>query len=160
MSPKITDDIPYAEAVEALASLIKSAEDALMSLDESAVTQRGEDGRWSPQERLGHLMDFAANFHQQVVRAMLADILAFPDFDAGEWVRAQNYQDASWKEVRIMWTRLNHHVLRLLENFPEEKYSMPCLIGNKKPVTFEKLANLYLRHLRRHLRIIVGEETV
>ena len=63
--------------------------------DEQSGVPRSE-GKWSPREIIGHLIDSAANNHQRFVRAQFTDDLVFAGYEQENWVRVQNYQGERW----------------------------------------------------------------
>ena len=106
---------------------------------------------WNRKELLGHLIDSAANNHQRIVRAQLADALVFPGYEQDNWVAAQRYRNRSWSELVDIWVAFNAQVANAIESVPAEKLSTRCVIGTGDPVTLEFLMQDYLRHLRHHL---------
>ena len=106
---------------------------------------------WNRKEILGHLIDSAANNHQRIVRAQLADALVFPGYEQDSWVAAQRYRNRSWSELVDIWVAFNAQVANAIESVPARKLSTRCVIGNGDPVTLEFLMQDYVRHLRHHL---------
>ena len=106
---------------------------------------------WNRKELLGHLIDSAANNHQRIVRAQLADALVFPGYEQDNWVAAQRYRTRAWSELVDVWIAFNTQVASAIESVPETKLVTRCVINAGEPVTLEFLMNDYLRHLRHHL---------
>jgi len=146
------------ETSDALADLVERSAPRLRAIAEGNAAERPEGDYWSPKERLGHLIDAAANHHQHLVRAMLDELLSFPAYDHGAWVEVQKFQDAPWVELVEWWLLLNRHLIRIMRTVPEEKMGLPCLIGRSKPVTFEKLNADYFKLVRRHISQLVPDE--
>jgi hypothetical protein len=55
--------------------------------------------RWSQKEKLGHLIDSAANNHQRIVRVQLEQQPAMPGYEQGKWVELHSYQHRDWPEL-------------------------------------------------------------
>jgi len=87
------------EIIDALADLIERSAPRFRAIDEDSAAQRPEGDYWSPKERVGHLIDAAANHHQHLVRALLDELLSFPAYDHSAWVEAQHFQAEPWNEL-------------------------------------------------------------
>jgi hypothetical protein len=107
--------------------------------------------KWNRKELLGHLIDSAANNHQRIVRAQLADALVFPGYEQDSWVAAQRYRGRPWSELVDVWIAFNTQVASAIESVPAGKHATRCVIDAGEPVTLEFLMRDYLRHLRHHL---------
>src|SRR6267143_1674947 len=77
-------------------------------------------GKWTPIEIIGHLIDSASNNHQRFVRSQFSDDLIFAGYEQEGWVRVQNYQSESWPELVQLWRLYNQHILHLMSLVPEE----------------------------------------
>lgn len=136
---------------------ITDAERRLLQLDESEVQRRAADGAWSRKEMLGHLIDSASNNHQRFVRAQFGSEITFPDYAQSEWVRIQNYQNEPWVSLVRFWVHYNRHLLHIISAIPGEKLKGHYFIGEEEPVTLEELIRDYVKHLKHHLRSILGQ---
>jgi hypothetical protein len=130
-----------------------------ISADES---RKSADGKWSPKQILGHLIDSAANNHQRFVRGQFTDTLEFPGYDQEEWVSAQHYNDESWPAIIELWRAYNMHLLHVVSVIPQhvltqqkDKHSLDRIAFNSveggAPTTLEYLIRDYLDHLKHHL---------
>jgi hypothetical protein len=126
------------------------------------------EGKWSPKEILGHLIDSASNNHQRFVRAQFTDELIFAGYEQEGWVRVQNYQGESWPELVQLWKLYNQHILHLVSLIPEEtrtklrsKHNLHQIasdtINENEPVTLDFFIRDYLDHMKKHLGQILGE---
>jgi len=113
---------------------------------------------WSKKEILGHLIDSAANNHQRFVRAVNKVAAQFPTYDQNEWVRIQRHNERPWPSLVALWSAYNNHLSHVIECIPEDAESSPCNIGKEDPVPLYLVINDYLRHLRHHLKDILGEQ--
>src|SRR4051812_3645052 len=68
------------------------------------------EGKWSPKEIIGHLIDSASNNHQRFVRAQFTDDLVFPGYEQESWVRAQKYSEEPWPLLVVLWRSFNLHL--------------------------------------------------
>ncbi|MGH9504354.1 MAG: DinB family protein [Terriglobales bacterium] len=88
---------------------------------------------WSPKQELGHLLDSAANNHQQIVRAQLEDQPALPGYDGERWVELHDYQGRDWNELISLWKALNTQLLAAARAVPDSAWSRTCTIADSKP---------------------------
>ncbi len=99
-------------------------------------------GKWSPKEIIGHLIDSASNNHQ-------------------------NYQRESWPDLVQLWRLYNQHILHLISLVPEEtrtklryQHNLHQIasdtLSETEPVTLEWFMRDYVDHLKKHLKQILG----
>jgi len=139
----------------------------LLALSEADSARRPAPGKWSPREVIGHLIDSASHNHQRFVRAQFEDDLVFPGYNQDEWVRVQQYHEARWEDLVMLWRVYNLHLVRLMAATPVSVRTRPRTRHNLdeiawRPVVREEAATLdyfmgdYVDHLNHHLRQILG----
>jgi hypothetical protein len=143
-------------ALKELDSLLAMAVPRLLALPETECSSRPAPDKWSRKEILGHLIDSASNNHQRFVRAQLSSEIRLPEYEQEDWVRTQLYQTESWENLVQLWKSFNLHLLHLGAEIPGDRLSSMCFIGTNEPVTLEFLFVDYVRHLKHHLRQILG----
>jgi len=148
-----------------LVNTIDAVESRLLAAGDGETAVRPAAGKWSPREVIGHLIDSASNNHQRFVRAMFQDDLVFAGYTQDDWVSAQRYQEASWKELVTLWAGFNRHLFRVMAAVPEEVRLKPRLPHNldvlachpvpaDRPATLDYFMNDYVWHLHHHLKQI------
>jgi hypothetical protein len=126
------------------------------------------EGKWSPKEIIGHLIDSASNNHQRFVRAQFSDDLVFAGYEQEGWVRVQNYQGEPWPELIQLWKLYNQHILHVMSLIPEEtrrklryKHNLHQIasdsLSESEPVTLEWFMRDYVDHMKKHLGQILGQ---
>jgi hypothetical protein len=139
-------------------------------LQEISAEQSGiprAEGKWSPREIIGHLIDSASNNHQRFVRAQFTDDLVFAGYEQEGWVRSQNYQGEDWAELLQLWKAYNQHILHLISVMPDEartklrhKHNLHQIasdsLSEDEPVTLDWFIRDYLEHMKKHLKQILG----
>ena len=141
---------------------IETASNRLGQLSEEASQTSRAEGKWSPKEIIGHLIDSAANNHQRFVRAQFTDELIFAGYEQEEWVRAQHYQEEEWSELVQLWKLYNRHILHLMSFVPDEartklrrKHNLHQIasdtISENEPVTLDYFMRDYVDHMKKHL---------
>lgn len=135
----------------------------LVSEEQAAI--KPAPGKWSTKEIIGHLIDSASNNHQRFVNAQFTDDLVFEGYSQDGWVAAQNYQEANWEELLILWRGFNFHIVHLMEKMPDEirtkartKHNLHKMASNKVPedlpTSLDYFMGDYVMHLKHHLRQI------
>ncbi|MGH9970187.1 MAG: DinB family protein [Pyrinomonadaceae bacterium] len=146
---------------------IEDAGKRLLSISEQQSQIPRSEGKWSPKEIIGHLIDSAANNHQRFVLAQFSDDLVFPGYSQEEWVRVQGYNQEPWQQLVQLWRHYNLHVLHLMSLAPEAtrtkqrmKHNLDQIawqsVAQKDSVTLEYFMRDYVAHLKNHLRQILS----
>ena len=141
---------------------VEEAMPALRAVSETKSAAPRAPGKWSPREIIGHLIDSASNNHQRFVRARFQDDLVFPGYSQDDWVRNQNYREASWSDLLELWRLYNLHLARVMDAVPEQvrrretrRHNFHSIafheIPEGEPATLEYLMRDYVAHLRHHL---------
>jgi hypothetical protein len=142
---------------------VSTAVPVLLAIDEQASARSPAPGKWSPREVIGHLIDSASHNHQRFVRARFQDDLVFPGYEQDDWVSAQRYREAPWRELVELWRLYNLHIARVLEATPSElarrthtRHNLDRIawraVPAGQPSTLEYFAGDYVEHMRHHLR--------
>jgi hypothetical protein len=146
---------------------VAAARPQLESITEREAALPRAEGKWSPREIVGHLVDSASNNHQRFVRAQFVDDLLFPGYEQDAWVVCQRYGAAPWLELVGLWAYFNLHLARVMETCPPDLRLRPRPRHNLHeiafravppgdPATLEYLMTDYVDHLEHHLLQILG----
>lgn len=146
---------------------ISTASEQLLQVSAEQSQAPRAEGKWSPKEIIGHLIDSASNNHQRFVRAQFSDDLIFAGYEQEGWVRVQNYQGESWAELVQLWKLYNQHILHVMSLVPEEtrrklryKHNLHQIasdsLSESEPVTLEWFMRDYVDHMKKHLGQILG----
>ena len=142
--------------IEDFKQTVSESYDRLARVTEDASAEPITPEKWSRREVIGHLIDSASNNHQRFVRAQLDGPIALPGYAQEAWVERQGYKDQSWAELISFWKSYNLHLLHVISRIPENKLDVLCVIGNDEPVTLGFVVEDYVRHLKHHLKQILG----
>ena len=145
---------------------IDSASDRMLRISAEKSGIPRAEGKWSPREIVGHLIDSASNNHQRFVRAQFTDDLVFAGYEQEGWVRVQNYQDENWLELLQLWKLYNQHILHLMSVMPDDarmklryKHNLHQIasdsLSENEPVTLDWFMRDYVDHLKKHLKQIL-----
>lgn len=144
---------------------IETAEKRLLTISEQQSQISRAEGKWSPKEIIGHLIDSAANNHPRFVRAQFNDELAFSGYEQEDWVRVQGYNEEPWQQLVQLWKHYNLHLLHVMSLVSEQTRTKPRTTHNldqiawktvaaKDSVTLEYFMRDYVAHMKNHLRQI------
>jgi hypothetical protein len=128
------------------------------------------NGKWSPKEILGHLIDSAANNHQRFVRSQFGNELVFAGYQQAEWVKVQKYNDEPWHQLIHLWKHYNLHLVHLISAIPAETLTKLRALHNldriafqtvdkSEQTTLEYFVRDYGDHLRHHLAQIFANQS-
>ncbi len=152
----------WKDFLEDFRETLASAQQQLLKISESQSLVPRAEGKWSPKEIAGHLIDSAANNHLRFVRAQLSDDLIFAGYEQVEWVQAQRYQDEPWSALVQLWQLYNQHILHVMKSAPEEtrlklrtRHNLHKIasdtIKENEPVTLDYFMRDYVDHMKKHL---------
>lgn len=158
---------PDSDYIADLATTVARVAPLLLALPLEVVSRRPAPGKWSAQEVLGHLIDSASHNHQRFVRAQWKDDLIFVGYDQETWVRFQDYQNASWSDLVVLWHAYNAHLARVMAATPiavrtrqHARHNLHELawrpVPTDRPATLNYFMEDYVAHLHHHLRQIAS----
>ena len=145
------------ETARRLRGILKVVESELAGISEQEAAAKPSEDEWSKKQIIGHLIDSAANNHQRFVRAVYNAADTFPTYEQMKWVEIQQYNQIPWTTLTNFWVAYNQHLSHVIDCIPEAAASAPCNIGKSEPASLHYIVVDYLRHLRHHLKDIVGE---
>jgi hypothetical protein len=155
--------------VAALRGAIEKSTPLLEEMSEESTRRRPAPGKWSAREIIGHLIDSASNNHQRFVRAQFQDDLIFPGYAQDAWVSTQQYQNAPWAELLMLWRSFNLHIARVMETVSTQekrrlrpRHNLDEIAWNPvprdKPATLDYFMADYVAHLQHHLDQIIKRD--
>jgi hypothetical protein len=155
------------EFLENFRQTINGASDQLLQISAEKSQLPRAEGKWSPKEIIGHLIDSASNNHQRFVRAQFTDDLLFAGYEQEGWVRVQNYQGEDWADLVHLWRLYNQHILNVMSLVPEEtrmklryQHNLHQIasdaLSEDEPVTLDWFMRDYVEHMKKHLKQILG----
>src|SRR4051812_25420322 len=93
-----------------LLEVLETSRKKLQAISEEESARPLAQGKWSPKEVLGHLIDSASNNHQRFVRCIIEDGVSLPNYLQDDWVRSQAYREEPWPELVALWGSYNLHL--------------------------------------------------
>ncbi len=138
-----------------LQDVIGTASVRLQQISEADSAHFPAPGQWSKKQILGHLIDSAANNHQRFVRVQLTNGLSLLGYAQNDWVDAQPYNRSSWRDLLVLWSSYNRHLVHVIAHLPEATLTHTVRVSESEPVTLRFLVEDYVQHLQHHLRQIL-----
>ena len=135
-------------------------------MSEADSARRPADGKWSPREIIGHLIDSACNNHRRfIINQGDGDRLLVEPYEQNAWVSRNHYAETAAAELVSLWSAYNRHIARVLESVPADVLNRPrgplhdFRFSYIEPTatsfaTLGYLAEDYVAHLRHHLEQI------
>ena len=150
-----------------LVTSVERAAPVLLAISDGDSARRPAPGKWSPREIVGHLIDSASNNHQRFMRAQWQNDLVFQGYAQDDWVAAQQYQDAPWRELVTLWAHFNRHLARVMTAVPADVRTRVHRTHNLhemawrpvpkgEPATLDYFMRDYVLHLKHHVTQILG----
>ena len=117
-------------------------------------------GKWCPKEELGHLIDSAANNHIRFVCGATQPEYRGPSYAQEQWVRLHGYRDMPWATIVNFWFDYNQFLAGLVENIPDDRLVVKCLIAQGPEVTLGFVIEDYVLHMQHHIDQLLRREKV
>jgi len=137
----------------------------LIALPTLIVHKKPTPDKWSPIQIIGHLVDSACNNHRRFTIAQWQEHLIFDGYQQDNWVTYQNYQNADWQQLLLLWRAYNLHICQIMENTPKEKLEKEVkehnlhqiamvTVPKEQMVTLEYFMKDYIFHIQHHMKQI------
>jgi hypothetical protein len=146
------------EIARQIRSFISTVQPRLYRMNHEKMGFKPSPHGWPEKEILGHLIDSVANNHQRYAEAVNNVIEQFPAYIRNEWVQIQRYNEISCSFLVTLFSAYNVHLSQAIECIPVDAQSSPCSIGKGEPVALEFVVKDYLRHLKYHIKDILGKQ--
>jgi DinB superfamily len=142
------------QIAEELVAIVGQAEPKLLGIGEQLASEASAEGKWSPKQTVGHLIDSASNNHQRFVRLQLTVELTMPSYQQDGWVRANAYSSRPWAELIGFWAAYNRHLAHVIRYINPEHLDNTWLTDSgSRDLGF--LIRDYLVHLNHHLAQLI-----
>jgi len=143
-------------AIAYLEQLLDNAAKQLDDYSEHDAMQALKRKSWSRKEALGNLADWAMAHQGWLARALTEPRLNTPGYPEEQWASAQQYSTLPWQEVVELWVCVNHLLIHVFRQIPEEKLTTPCRIGIAEPVPLSTLIDRYVEYCEDVLEQILA----
>jgi len=142
--------------------LLSSVQENIKKYSNEELSYKSGPDKWSKKEIIGHLCDSALNNLCRFINAQLSDQpFTFTGYDQDKWVRMNNYDGMSIRNVVTLFTILNERIIEVISKIPAERLNVICVIGDKGfrenpgQETLEWLIEDYMVHMEYHIKQII-----
>jgi len=145
------------ETIDQLRKIVADYSGRLASVREDDYQLKPGPKKWSKKEILSHLVDSAQN---NIRRFVVGQYEEEPHivYQQDSWVSISGYQDYPIQDLISLWTLLNNHIVRILQNTTDEGARRYCLTDDPEPHSIAWLARDYNAHLVHHLHQVLDLE--
>ncbi len=119
--------------------------------DESAY--RYEEGKWTPKEIFGHMIDSERVFSYRALAFSRGDSNELPGFDQDAYVENANFNDRSLQNLGNEYFALRNSNVHLFSSFTKTVMDREG-IANKAKMTVRSIPFIIAGHERHHLDIL------
>lgn len=144
-------------SIDRLQFLCEKIPGLLLDIEEQLFSEKLRPEKWSKKQIIGHLIDSAANNHHRLVRGQFEAIPKIT-YDQNLWNQYNYYQQLDASQVISFWESYNRHLLELIKNIPENKFSNRVETGEsgeKSRMSLQSLIDDYIQHMEHHLQQVV-----
>jgi len=142
-----------------LDQLIVQWEKKLNSLPEDIISTKRNAQQRTIRQVVGHMVDSATNNTHRIVHMHYQKSpVSYPDYanlgNNDRWIAIQNFQEEDWNLLITLWASVNRHMIHLIRQVDEEKYSQVWISALGEEVTLQEMILDYPRHFKLHLNEI------
>lgn len=150
---------PYIDKIaeQDILSALGRQEEVLQRFFEELPEEKHEfryaEGKWTPKEILGHIIDAERIFAYRALRISRGDSTPLSGFDEDEYVRQSAYNDFSIPSLVAAFGIVRQATIALLVTTPEGCFTRMGS-ANGKPVSVRALYYIILGHAEHHLGVL------
>lgn len=146
----------FPTVVGEISELIKKWEEKFLTIPHNVLSERKNKQNRSIKQIVGHMIDSASNNIHRIVHLQYGEIpLKFPNYATNgnndRWIGIQNYQDADWNNLVMLWKSLNLHYIHVVNNVNVMKLDNQWYANEQTLVSLRDMIIDYLRHFKLHI---------
>jgi uncharacterized damage-inducible protein DinB len=123
------------------------------NLSEEQKSFRYAEGKWSPQEILGHLTDTERIFGYRVLCIARGEKQSLPSFDENDYTTAAKFSEQSFESLLEQYRLVREGAIALFSSLSEEAASQ-IGFANGNPVSARALVSMIAGHELHHLKVL------
>ncbi len=147
------------ETAQHLRDTLNTLKPLLLKIKDKEAGIKPSPKKWSNKEIIGHLIDSACNNQQKFVRLLLSDQphIEFVGYAQDDWVAAQHYQKAKWKQLVRTWYAYNMHIAHIIEYANPKRLDNTIAINGIGAFRLDFIMTDYVEHLKHHMKVVLPE---
>lgn len=123
------------------------------NLSEAQKSFRYAEGKWSPQEILGHLTDTERIFGYRVLCIARGEKQSLPSFDENDYAIAAKFSEQSFESLLNQYRLVREGAIALFSSLSEEA-STQIGFANGNSVSARALVSMIAGHELHHLKVL------
>ena len=148
--------IAHATEEDLLGALAEQADvvsSTFLGLPKHKVDFRYAEGKWTPREILGHLIDGERVFGFRSLWFARRDPSPLPGFEENDWAAVSGHGEVPLEVLVEEFLTVRSGHLLLFQHLPADSWTR-LGIANDKPVSVRAIAYVMLGHVRHHLSVL------
>lgn len=144
------------EVINKLDKLLKSGNDYFSNANESEISLKPSEDKWSKKEILGHLVDSAINNLKRFTEIQFEDKpYTIIPYKQDELVKANNYQKSNIHEIIQIWLALNQRIKTVMSHQTDRTLNYQIELYKDQFTDLRFLMTDYVDHIAHHLNQII-----
>ncbi len=145
------------EQINRLDQIINELSSYMTSITEEELRKKPAPGKWSKIEILGHLADSGINNLKRFTEAQFKpEPFNYDNYQQDDLVAANQYQNASLKEVFFLYEAVNRRIMEVMKKQSEKALSKKVHnTSDGKTTDLKFIMKDYVDHMEHHLKQIL-----
>ena len=148
--------IAHATEEDLLGALAEQADvvsSTFLGLPKHKVDFRYAEGKWTPREILGHLIDGERVFGFRSLWFARRDPSPLPGFEENDWAAVSGHGEVPLEVLVEEFLTVRSGHLLMFQHLPADSWTR-LGVANDKPVSVRAIAYVMLGHVRHHLSML------
>ncbi|MEQ8879044.1 MAG: DinB family protein [Cyclobacteriaceae bacterium] len=145
------------EQINRLDQIINELSSYMTGITEEELRKKPAPGKWSKIEILGHLVDSGINNLKRFTEAQFShEPFEYSNYRQDDLVAANQYQNASLKEVFFLYEAVNRRIMEVMKKQSEKALSKKVHnTSDGKTTDLKFIMKDYVDHMEHHLKQIL-----
>jgi uncharacterized damage-inducible protein DinB len=147
------EQVDNQNVIGALTSQKETVINLYKNLSEEQKNFKYAEGKWTPQEILGHLTDTERIFGYRVLCIARGEKQSLPSFDENDYANAAQFSTQSFESLLEQYRLVREGSIALFSSLSEEAASQ-IGFANGNPVSARALVSMIAGHELHHLKVL------
>src|SRR5579871_59118 len=139
--------------LEHLKNDAKIVTDFMLSLPEEKLNYRYAEGKWTPREILGHIIDVERVFSYRALCFARGEVKSLPGFEENDYAKNSNAGERSIKELTEEFNSVRNSTLALFNSMNREMFLLKGT-ANNNTLSVRAIAYILTGHELHHVNVI------
>ncbi|WP_128544503.1 DinB family protein [Larkinella soli] len=147
------DLVDSENVIETLRRQLVTVEELFENLSSEQQNFRYAEGKWSPKEMLGHMIDTERIFAYRALCIARGERQSLPGFDENEYFAHSNFDSQALNHLLNHYRYVRLSTIALAESLPEEAHTRVGT-ANGNPVSARAIFSILAGHEKHHLNVL------